>query len=507
MNTLGLHMIVGGGEAAALERCLQSVRGPLFDQIVVTCTTEDPEVRAVAEKYATQVPYFPWIKDFSAARNFSLDHLTTDWLFWLDADDIITDRNYNALLNLKKNLGKVDVYRLTYNYRHDENGNPSQPLPRERIVRRLPQYRWKWPIHEAMTVTGAPYEDHLHIAVDHYRDETKGQSARNLEILEKEFEKPDCDSRMKFYYAKELVQSGNWDKGGPLCEHLLKSGQIWVPDEAAILCRDLVFKYYWGGDYAKAREWCEYALTLNKRYAEFYCVLGILAHDQKREDEAIAHFEMAMACSPMDTQQGALAEYYKLIPAQNLYVIHHIRGQIEKALMYNKQALEANPTAEVYLADRAILWREYESRAQTKPAPVEPDVAFLVPVVDLDNPSIRIRRYNVCKGLQEAGVKARLIFDYYGQAIEKTLQEIGSANVCVFTQFGEYDYALMQKVKALGKRIAYDHCENIGPFPFQYECFALADALVCCSNKLTEISIEQGFGNAVTIYDSVEIGV
>ena len=33
--------------------------------------------------------HFPWCDDFSAARNDSLGHATREWIFWMDADDVL----------------------------------------------------------------------------------------------------------------------------------------------------------------------------------------------------------------------------------------------------------------------------------------------------------------------------------------------------------------------------------------------------------------------------------
>ena len=45
--SLGLNIIVGAGEASELTRCLSSVQGDLFDEIVVTLTSDDEAVTEV----------------------------------------------------------------------------------------------------------------------------------------------------------------------------------------------------------------------------------------------------------------------------------------------------------------------------------------------------------------------------------------------------------------------------------------------------------------------------
>ena len=83
--TLSLCMIVKN-EEETLPQCLEPVKD-VFDQIVVVDTGSEDNTVEIAKNYGAEVHYFPWIDDFSAARNESLKHATGDWIFWLDADD------------------------------------------------------------------------------------------------------------------------------------------------------------------------------------------------------------------------------------------------------------------------------------------------------------------------------------------------------------------------------------------------------------------------------------
>jgi len=58
MVKLGLTLIVGGGDAEVLERCMKSVQGTLFDDVWITVTADDADIREVAGRYATRVLEF-----------------------------------------------------------------------------------------------------------------------------------------------------------------------------------------------------------------------------------------------------------------------------------------------------------------------------------------------------------------------------------------------------------------------------------------------------------------
>lgn len=87
MPTISLCMIVRD-EAAVLERCLQSV-AHLVDEIIIVDTGSVDETKTIAAAFTPHLYDFPWQDDFSAARNFAFSKGTGDYLFWMDADDVL----------------------------------------------------------------------------------------------------------------------------------------------------------------------------------------------------------------------------------------------------------------------------------------------------------------------------------------------------------------------------------------------------------------------------------
>ena len=84
---LNLVMIVKN-EEASLGRCLQSA-GPLADEIILADTGSTDGTRELALSMGARVWDFLWADDFSAARNFALDHSDGDWNLVLDGDEYL----------------------------------------------------------------------------------------------------------------------------------------------------------------------------------------------------------------------------------------------------------------------------------------------------------------------------------------------------------------------------------------------------------------------------------
>lgn len=86
---LSLCMIVRDNENT-IEPCLKSIQ-PWVDEIVVVDTGSKDRTPEICRYYGARVFEFPWIDDFSAARNVSLDHARGQWIFWMDSDDTISE--------------------------------------------------------------------------------------------------------------------------------------------------------------------------------------------------------------------------------------------------------------------------------------------------------------------------------------------------------------------------------------------------------------------------------
>jgi tetratricopeptide (TPR) repeat protein len=95
---LSLCMIVRDS-THTLPACLESIR-PWVDEIIVVDTGSLDDTREIARSFDARVFEFPWIDDFSAARNESLKHAQGEWLFWMDSDDTIDAANGEQLRSL-----------------------------------------------------------------------------------------------------------------------------------------------------------------------------------------------------------------------------------------------------------------------------------------------------------------------------------------------------------------------------------------------------------------------
>lgn len=87
MSTISLCLIAKN-EEEVIGRCIESVID-IIDEIIVVDTGSTDKTIEVAEKYGAKIYNFTWIDDFAAARNYSFSKASKEYIFWLDADDIL----------------------------------------------------------------------------------------------------------------------------------------------------------------------------------------------------------------------------------------------------------------------------------------------------------------------------------------------------------------------------------------------------------------------------------
>ena len=537
-ETLGLNIIVGAGEHVELRRCLESCKGDLFDEIVITVTSDDEVVKAVAQEYADKVPYFKWCDHFSNARNYSFSQSTTDKVLWLDADDVIKPENYEKLLKLKKEeLHKYEIILIDYVYNHDSNDKPVMVLPRERIVKRCDYLKWHDPIHEYINMDiDRSKIKRFDIKIDHYRVRPFNPR-RNLDLLEKEYNSGNPSVRIKFYYGKELCDSGEWDKAVPVLEDYINKADGFR-DNLVVACIRMSKWYFDKKEYDTAKSYAMKGVRFNSIYAENYVTLGTIAELNKEYDNAIAYYKEAMT-KDLQGAMSQIVDFYGFIPSAKLALLYLHLKQHSNALIYCEKALGYKPenpqmremkkkikneisnltrngildngiieeVKKLFSNHNMKIFIEENNDSLSRiliSKKAELDIVWMVPVAGQFDPAIRLRRLNIDEKLRSRGIKSRVISSYHGRDIHELRKEIGSANVVVFSQFGDYDLKLMKLLKSDGIKLIRDHCEGMFGYASEAECFNEADVVTCCSTNLERMTKANGFQHTHVIRDAIE---
>jgi tetratricopeptide (TPR) repeat protein len=169
----------------------------------------------VARQYNAQIFDYPWRDDFAAARQCSFDLARGEWVFWVDADDVVFHAG-SIRRELSRAPYSVNCFYWKYEAARDEFGNPACELWRERCVRNNRNFRWRGRVHEVLVPhhRGATQRSH-NVRVAHQPEARlrPRNPRRNLEILESEYarNRGRVEPRLLYYLGNEYADVGQHD--------------------------------------------------------------------------------------------------------------------------------------------------------------------------------------------------------------------------------------------------------------------------------------------------------
>ena len=145
---LSLCMIVRDNEDT-LEASLLSIK-PWVDEMIVVDTGSLDRTREIAERLGAKVSSFPWIDDFSAAHNASLERAQGEWIFWMDSDDTIPAECGRRLRELAYAEYPEDIlgFVMQVHCPTGETADDYTAVDHVKLFRNDPRLRFEGRIHE-----------------------------------------------------------------------------------------------------------------------------------------------------------------------------------------------------------------------------------------------------------------------------------------------------------------------------------------------------------------------
>lgn len=210
--------IIFRDDIRSIEHCLtalQPLREAVPCQLVMADTGSTDGSRAVAERYADILFDFPWINDFSAARNAVMDRCSGEWYLSVDTDEYL-DENIAELAELLKDKKRKEYEAcsiLVRNYKTSNMSGIYLDVYVVRLLRMSTGRRFEGAIHERLnfpedrpvrgqSLTRTILHHDGYVGLNGPEGAKKRQ--RNLQLLWKELERAPEDLRRWL----QLLESG-----------------------------------------------------------------------------------------------------------------------------------------------------------------------------------------------------------------------------------------------------------------------------------------------------------
>ena len=245
--------IIFKNEIRCLERCLKSL-APLREEIscelVMADTGSNDGSREIAEQYADVLFDFPWVNDFSAARNAVMDRCGGVWYLSIDADEWLDSdiRELVAFLTTDHSSDWASLHIYNYTSPELDHGGSYSDFITMRMMRMSTGVRFEGVIHERWEPKGDSATHLLSKTVFHHdgylntdQKRAYAKALRNMELLKiKLAQKPDdlatllqcaecAAGEETLRYVRQALESGGPEKtkwpqmGAPLLRQAVRA--------------------------------------------------------------------------------------------------------------------------------------------------------------------------------------------------------------------------------------------------------------------------------------------
>lgn len=323
MSTVALSMIVKD-EFEQVE-VLLSQAFDYFDQINVV-VSHKPTANKLRKNFSDakfNIKWREWNDRFDDARNAALELCTTDYFFWLDADDSF---NFKAIPQLVEIADKnnIDAIFMPYNYMQDEQGNCITRHWRERLVRLGRGYSWRGWVHETCISDEKVTTHKVDFEVKHNAtvDDAQGSYERNHAILEKAYAETK-DPRYLHYLGMSYFTGKDYEHAGELLTEYLKvGGSIEDVYRTLGLLSECAYNL---NKFDLALEYATKCATLKPEYPMAYWLLAQYEADQDNFEEALEWVKVSETKPDPETLSvwdPSSRKRATLIAARCLFMLH-----------------------------------------------------------------------------------------------------------------------------------------------------------------------------------------
>ena len=328
--------MIAKNEDNHIEECLKRLRPCKFEVIVVDTGSVDRTVE-IAQRYADRVFHFAWCNDFSAARNFSVQQASNDWVLIIDCDEYLENVNL-AQLEEAISLNSRAVGMIVRNNPYSVQGVRS--VMSERIGRLFNRRycHFEGIIHEQVCSLDGRETEVFQIPLTFYHEGYVSESGkrmratRNLELLLHDLEAKGPSPYIYYQLGQNYVFLNDLEKAAQYYQKGLEMNA----DPAAAFVQSMAETYgYCLIELARYDD----AMALLKQYeqlsdrADFVYLSGMVYMKKGVWDKAIEEFKKACSRKGVNSYQ---ANY-------NIASVYETLGRLDDARSYYRKCGDYAP--------------------------------------------------------------------------------------------------------------------------------------------------------------------
>ena len=248
-------------EEEMLPACLESIKNQV-DEIVIVDTGSTDRTVEIAEGFGARLFHHPWQNDFSLHRNQSISYARGQWIFIIDADEVLAPSTVRGLRDEIALADKEGIDSLVMKVENMmSRGKETTCNDSIRLFVNNGVIHYEGIVHNNLTGflhPGASLSRIVHYGYDRGRGTAEKKFERTATLLKKQIAEDPANAAAHMYLSASYISLGMVDES-------LQEGIIAVD---LVESQDITNKTYVRAYYDVIR-----ALILSKRYdeAEQYC--------------------------------------------------------------------------------------------------------------------------------------------------------------------------------------------------------------------------------------------
>ncbi len=330
--------IIAKDEEKNIEKCLRAIHRHPFEIVVVDTGSAD-RTKEIASRYADKLLDFEWTNDFSAARNFSIDAASNDWILVIDCDEFIEKLDFQKMQKLMSQYPHAIGQLTRENICCDKDHNTIHftDLVERLFNRKL--YHYEGTIHEQVVRRDntpaygfqVPLSI-LHTGYSGTKEEITAKSDRNISMLQAALSQDPSDPYLYYQLGESYMLRNDYESA---YEYYDKGFYLDV-DESLEYIQRMIISYGYSMIYTNRIEKALYLANVRDMFsdiADFLFMLGNIYLKANMNNKALTEFINATKLSKhFDEGTNSFRAYH------NIGCIYEAYGHYDEARKYYEKA-------------------------------------------------------------------------------------------------------------------------------------------------------------------------
>lgn len=286
-------LVLTRNSSKTIKQCLSALENAV-DEILIVDTGSTDNTIPIVQEFDAKIVHFQWCDDFAAARNFGLQHVTSDWVIAVDSDEILYKSDLDLIRMVANDLhNHQDEIVVQIVQANRINGDIGDQLE-SRMFQTNRGFHWEHPIHEqirtATNTTPHFFSSKIRFLHDGYDPNVVSsydKSLRNVKILRRDVEEHPNDWTRHFFLGRDSLGIAEVEESIKHLQIACELGEKSVePAYLANCYRMLVIAYESGGRYEEAEKQALYMMKKCPDYPDgFYMYARLLMRHVNAEIE------------------------------------------------------------------------------------------------------------------------------------------------------------------------------------------------------------------------------